>query len=285
MKTAKNVFLTSKGGDAYEVSVGWYYALHIILVIYGLGYVASLMQLQNAHVEHTYHKANEHGTLYSQRYVQLYWYALVFIAARIFVFFVVQSMLLYRKYLCCGGKVPVCTIMWSGFLVALVIVELMVLSILGHYYGKCNGLDQLDNPCNDLKWCCAPEIFNNPANKCSNTIACSPALTLASMVPDVDFVALFAVSVVFVAMDLFFLLLPLGLWMTASHTVYEEGEDDDGGDEALIESGIEYQRRAPPPPPPLFGQKQQKSKSALLGNKRVVVNKRLSALKAENDKM
>lgn len=274
MKTVKNVFLTSKGEDAYDISVGWYYVLHILLVIYGLGYVASLMQLQNAHVEHTYHKANDHGTLYSQRYVQLYWYALFFIAARVFVVFVVQSMLLYRKYFCCGGKVAGCTVMWSAFLVVLVIIELMVLSILGYYYGKCNGLDQLDNPCNDLKWCCAPEIFNNPANKCSNTIACTPPLTLASMVPDVDFVALFSVSVVFVAMDLVFLLLPMGLWMTASHTVIqEEGEEDDGAADELIESGIDRRQLL------------KRQKKTTTTNKKVTVNKRLSAILAENDKM
>ncbi len=218
--------------------------MNIVLILYGLGYIASLVLVQNAHVPYTYFKANNNGVLYNQRYVSLYWYALFFCCMRLFVFLVVLSMLLYRKTLCCG-RYAGCTVFWMAILVVLIMTELFALAIMGSYLGRCNGLGEVDNPCNDDKWCCAPEIFGDAANLCDNTAACTPAVSLAEMRANVDFLWLFAVTVVFVAGDIFFLLLPLGLWMTATHTILQKIQQDQQLPSSPMERQMVVQRKTP----------------------------------------
>jgi hypothetical protein len=203
----------------------WYYVIQIMLAIYGLGYVATLVLIQNAIVPHTYFKANNNGVLYSLRYVSLYWYSLVFCAMRLFTFLVICQMLLYRKITCCGSKGTCCSVFWMMLLAGLTVVEIVNLTILGGYYGTCNGIGQVDNPCNDLLWCCASDIYMHSSNLCSNTAACNPVVTLAQLKPNIDFVWLFSTTVAFTGFDIFFLLLPIGLWMTKTTT--QEEEDDE----------------------------------------------------------
>lgn len=205
----------------------WYYVIQVMLAIYGLGYVATLVLIQNAIVPHTYFKANNNGVLYSLRYVSLYWYSLLFCAMRLFTFLVICQMLLYRKTNCCGTKGTGCSIFWMILLAGLTVVEVINLTILGGYYSKCNGLGQVDNPCNDLLWCCANEIFTQSGNLCSNTAPCTPAVALEQLKPNIDFVWLFSTTVAFTGFDIFFLLLPIGLWLTKS--------DGDDGEEEPVE--------------------------------------------------
>lgn len=209
----------------------WYYVIQIMLALYGLGYIATLVLIQNAIVPHTYFKANNNGVLYSLRYTSLYWYSLLFCAMRLFTFLVICQMLLYRKTTCCGSKGTGCSIFWMILLTGLTIVEVMNLTILGGYYSSCNGLGQVDNPCNDLLWCCAPEIYTQSGNLCSNTAACTPTIALTQLKPNVDFVWLFSTTVAFTGFDIFFLLLPIGLWLTKNGGGDGGEEEEDGQDQ------------------------------------------------------
>ena len=203
-----------------------------MLIIYGLGYIASLVLIQNVQIEHTYHKANVHGVLYSDRYVTTYWLAVMFMAVRPLIFVVVCSLLLYRNTTCCGNKGTGCTAFWVVLLVILVLMDLLSFAIMSAQFSKCNGRGQVANGCNSYKWCCAPEIYSDPGNLCSITTPCTPPVTLAELTPNVDFVWLFSVSVAFAAFDVFFLMVPVALWLTggggssASEDNEVDAEDD-----------------------------------------------------------
>ena len=199
------------GEDLYDRGAPLYYAVQILLGLYSIGYFCSLVLLQNAQVVNTYTKGLDYGTLYSNRYDSLYWFALMFSAMRIFVIVFVCLGILFRKTTCCGCKFSCCTGIWLTLLIIVIMFNFLTLSILSTHYSKCNGLDQLDNPCNDKRWCCVEEIYVNPANKCGNT--CTPYIPYNTLVADVDFIWLFSLTVVFCAFDLVFMLLPIGLWL------------------------------------------------------------------------
>lgn len=99
--------------DGYDISNGWYYTIHVFLIVYGLAYVASLVLIQNATVPHTYFKANNNGVLYSLRYTSLYWMALFFACMRIFILVSLSSLILYRSTKCCGCRYSGCSIIWA----------------------------------------------------------------------------------------------------------------------------------------------------------------------------
>lgn len=199
------------GQDLYDRGEPLYYAVQILLGLYAVGYICSLVLLQNAQVPHTFTKGLDYGTLYSLRYVSLYWFALMFSALRIFVIVFVCLGILFRKTTCCGCKFSCCTGTWLTLLIIVVMFDFLTLSIVATHYSKCNGLDQLDNPCNDKRWCCVEEIYVNPANKCGNT--CPSYIPYDTLVADVDFIWLFSLTVVFCAFDLVFMLLPIGMWL------------------------------------------------------------------------
>ncbi len=228
-------FVETKQGhvDAYDIGSGWYYVFHVMLIIYGLGYIASLVLIQNVQVEHTFHKANVHGVLYSDRYVSAYWLAVFLMTFRPLIFVVVCSLLLYRNTTCCGNKATACSAFWVVLLVLFVLADLLSFAIMSSFWTKCNGLGQAGNPCNSYKWCCAANIYSDPSNLCSITAACDPVVTLSELQPNVDFVWLFSVSVAFAAFDVFFLMVPIALWLSGSSASsaldsfnQDEAEDD-----------------------------------------------------------
>ncbi len=216
MQADPPTFAVGDKRDAFDVTLGWYYVMHIMLIIYGLGYIASLVLVQNVTLEHTYFKANVNGILHSERFVSLYWIAVLFSCMRLFVFITVCCLMLYRNSTCCGAKPGGCSVFWIIVLVALILADVMGFAILSSFYTRCNGVGQAGNPCNDLKWCCDPAIFGDASNLCSITAACTPALTLADMSANLDFIWLYSVSAGFIAFDLFFLMLPLALWIVTS---------------------------------------------------------------------
>lgn len=240
-------YTTKLGQDAYDNGSPIYYILQVLMVMYAAGYIASLVLIQNANVVHTFHKANINGVLYSNRFNSLYWFALMFSALRIFVIIFVCLSILFRKTTCCKCTYSFCSSMWLFLLVVVIAMDFLVLSILSNHYSKCNGLDQLDNPCNDKKWCCASEIYSNPANLCGNT--CAAFIPYSSLVADVDFIWLFSVTVAFCAFDLAFLFIPVGLWL------YGGGVENGSvvGDDVLAESDVQYKMPPTPPPPQAAG--------------------------------
>lgn len=210
----------SKSGpvDAFDVTTAWYYTIHVMLIIYGLGYMASLVLIQNATIENTYFKANNNGVLYSDRFNSLYWIALLFACIRLFIFVSVCSLILYRNSTCCGAKPGGCSIFWLIILVVLLLADLLGFAILSSFYTRCNQIGQVGNPCNDLKWCCVPTIFSDASSLCSITAPCASAVTFSDLQSNMDFTWLYAASTAFVAFDLFFLLLPVGVWVASYAT-------------------------------------------------------------------
>jgi hypothetical protein len=213
---------TDGGGGVY------YYVINVMLVLYAIGFVASLVLIQNAHVVHTHHKGNVNGPLYSNRFTSMFWLALVLCVCRLWTFLVVNSMILYRRTQCCPNASGVgngCTIFWSMLLVLCVVADYLVLAILGAYYRNCSGVEQLDNPCNDYQWCCVEAVYVIGSNLCGNT--CTPFIPASALKPNPDFLWLFRTTVAFCAFDLVFLLMPLGMWLTANPSPPAANGDDD----------------------------------------------------------
>jgi hypothetical protein len=244
MKTAGDGLYISRDGtiDRYDVGQPYYYVLHVALIVYALSFVAFLVLIENATVPHTFHHANQHGVLYSERSASRYWFALLVGTMRLWIFLVVCTMLLYRKTYCTsrktGRRYPCCSVTWSVVLVVLVALELAGLAVLGSYLSHCNGADssQAENPCNDLRRCCANEVWTNPQNACPNTIACVVVLSLDQLGKNEDFLWLFATTVCFVAFDMLFLFMPLGLWLAprdGGSGKQKESDDEDVLDPTL----------------------------------------------------
>jgi hypothetical protein len=227
------------GSSLYTAGTPWYYVLNVLLCVYGLGFIASLVLLTNAYVPHTYTAGTTYGTLYSGRFVSGYWIALMFCALRVFIPIIVANLLLYRETYCCKTPGSGCIIFWVIFLVILVMMDLMGFTLLAGYYNKCNGIGAVDNPCNDKRWCCAPEIYSDVGNLCHNTIGCSPAVALTDMRPNADFLWLFWTGFAFIIGDLIFLIAPLALWLqdwdkkqSITHEDFMDEEEDVNADDA-----------------------------------------------------
>lgn len=236
----RGTFETLDGEDIYDPSSAWYYAIQIILFVYGLGSVAFLVLIENANVVNTYTRAGVFGVLYSLRYVQLWWYALYFGCFKFLVFVFVCTMITFRKTWCCGRRGG-CVTIWSALLYAVIMLEIIAFGILSGYYASCNGLTQVDNPCNDYRWCCAPEVYTNPANACDNSSPCTtPGHTvLSALAPNQDFVALFWVSFVFILFDLFFGILPFALWASGTSSTLTREAAQSADDALLKDSAVD----------------------------------------------
>ncbi|MBX9636967.1 MAG: hypothetical protein K2Q45_05390 [Nitrosomonas sp.] len=253
-------YRTKSGQDAYDEGKPIYYVLQVLLVLYCAGYIASLTLVQNMDVPHTYNKGNADGILYSNRYISLYWFVGMFSGLRIFVPIFVCLSILFRKTTCCGSNTFFCSSMWLVLLVIVLLFDFVSLSVLGNFYAKCNGLDQVDNPCNDKKWCFTQEIYSNPANLCGNT--CNPFFPYASLVADVDFVWLFSVTVAFCGIDLVFLFIPVASWL------YRSSPDPD-----VVRDVFEAPSPSAPPALPKEEQQQMvESNSSSSSRKRFIIH-------------
>lgn len=207
-KTVSSPFVSAEGVDLYESSSALYYFLQFAVWIYVLAYVAHMVLILNTSVTHTYFKTLPGGTLFSERYATARWIFLMLGALRILVPIAVLSIILYRLH-------TNCMLWWIFVLALLVITDTLVLISLGTDFGDCNGQNQFGNLCNSVTppWCCAPSIFGNPGNMCPNSAGCTPAVTVADLAPNSNFLWLFYATVGFVVLDLILLLLPIGLWV------------------------------------------------------------------------
>lgn len=181
--------------------------LILLLFLYGMLYIASLVLLQNATVHHTYTAGA--SSLISDRYVTLYWFALFLGASRILVVMSGYSLLLYQHILCGSERrVPVCRIFWSTILVGLVVLDLLSFAILSNDYTQCNKVGQLGNPCNDMAYCCVPEIYSDSQHLCPNTQNCTGIeVDFQHLRPDDSFIWLFCTYVLFNALNVIILYL------------------------------------------------------------------------------
>jgi hypothetical protein len=196
--------------DTFEQGTPSYYVTNVTLFIYGAAVVASLVLLQNATVLHTNTLGNNYGPLYSDRFVTQWWWALFFNATRIMLFMCVCALLLYRK------TSRWCNILWLVPITIFVVMDLGAVFMLGGYLGACNGQStgNFNNPCNSYNWCCDVRIYSRPENHCRPTAPCPPgqAQTLEQMKPNSDFLWLFAINVISLAFDIYFLVIPALAW-------------------------------------------------------------------------
>jgi hypothetical protein len=193
--------------DSFESGTITYYVTNVALLVYGLGVIASLTLLNNATVLYTYTLGNNYGTLYSDRFVTQWWWALFFNGTRVAHFLCVCSMLLFRK------TAKWCNVAWWILMAFLFMLDVAALFMLSGYLGTCNGDSpgNWNNPCNSYNWCCDPRIYSRPENHCRPTSACpvGQAQTLEAMLPNADFLWLFVLNIVSVIFHLYFLALPM----------------------------------------------------------------------------
>lgn len=238
--------------DRFEVGSALYYIINLVIMTYGVCYFLYQIALQNADIPHTFTHAGVNGELYSERFASPFHYALMFTSGRCWVFISVCMMILFRKTrLGCGPrKYGVCTVFWSMALAVLIVMDVSALVIFGSYLASCNGPHSKSNPANDARWCAAAVVWNNPANECSNTgpwTGVNAAITLPDLSVNVDFLWLFGASILFSAMELVFLILPLALWLRSNTVTAATAavttktavvRDDDAIDPSLMKEDV-----------------------------------------------
>lgn len=185
--------------DYYSIVSPWYWVLQVCVTLYGMGAIAYLVLVQNAHVVDTVFNTLPGGTYYTWRYITFVWYALMLSCTKLLVYPLVNAAILFRSN---RG----CSIFWFTLLAALVLVDVVVMVGLGTQYGNCNLSGQPNNMCNDPRWCCALEIYSAPSNGCRNTFACTPPVPLSALTPNVDFLWLFWVNFSLLIVDMLILL-------------------------------------------------------------------------------
>ncbi len=152
-----------------------------------------------------------------------------------------------RSYACC-------TVMWSIVVVALLALSVVVMAVLGSYATSCNARYNAGgayNPCDDLRRCAAQSVWSNADNACPNVGAWPAPYATFTLEDDarwnIDFTMLLVASVVFAGTHLFFMMMPLALWLkeTGPRRYGDPGTyNADALDPALREFVV------PPPPPP-----------------------------------
>jgi cell division protein FtsB len=202
------------GADWFDASreAHWLYYMTVVLqVLFAAGFIFGVgLVLVTAQVTHThFHPGQPNNNLYSERYTSLWWMALYFASMRFLFFLAMQSMFLYRNTVCCGNGQG-CSIFWMMLLFGLCALDVIALAINSNFLATCNGKNAVGNPCNDPAWCCRPEVHSQSTNRCPNTLTCpggGPSLQAEKL-----FLGIFALNVVYVTLELYFILLPLISW-------------------------------------------------------------------------
>jgi hypothetical protein len=113
---------------------------------------------------------------------------------------------------------------------------------LGRFYGVCNESGQVDNPCNDRRWCCLASIYGVATNQCPRSTPCTPPVT--ELHPDADFLWTFYTNVAFLVLDVLILLawqyVPAPLSSSSPSAADEEGSPEEA-----------YTKRPPPASVPI----------------------------------
>lgn len=239
---ARQIFTNTDSEDLFNPpegkNPGWiYYLTGVLQFIYLVGFIVGVnIILVSAYVPHTHFRPGQpNNNLYSERYTSLWWMVLFFASMRFLFFLAMQSMFVYRNTRCCGSKNGQgCTVFWMIILVAILALDVAALVINGNFLSTCNTKDAgASNPCNDPKWCCRADVHDVVTNACPNHgMTCPGTLVLER---DGIFLGAFALNVVFVALELYFVLMPMVLWFFSS---------------------------GPPPYPPAGQQQQQKEEEA-----------------------
>ena len=257
MKKGKIIspFQGRQGQDLYETSAVLYYFLQVVMWFYIAGAIAYLVLIANVNIRHTYQvPPSLPGTLVSDRYGTFTWiFLMLSVIGNLFIAVLVPMLVLWRKD---RG----CTILWMVFLVIFTLLSVFTVVVLGGLWGSCNAQNQNGNICNDLEYCCAVEIYSNPANGCSNTGPCmlpNQPSSISQLRSNVDFRWLFAVSIVFMLFDITFFILLTILWFGGSDAIIKFPRMGDVVGQSKkfepVESKMVYTQKIPTFSPPSGG--------------------------------
>ena len=153
-------------------------------------------------------------------------------AVRISVFshvlsiFFLMALLAYRKSYGCN-------ILWFILYIVCFLLTLVGLGALSGSYAHCNGQNQYGNICNDRLYCCPPEIHNNVANRCPNTLPCDPPKTLEDLNPNSDFLGLYWLNFILFVMQMVFI--GMTIWVIYYKPKKQEEEEEEEEEEEKME--------------------------------------------------
>jgi hypothetical protein len=225
-------FYISATQDLYEKDRWLHWLLWFIVGVYVVAQVLyTAVLVNNTAFEHTYvkHPSNP-GVLTSDRYT-LEWWAYTVNSMVVVLFpMVVMMMIIYRKQYGCN-------VFWFLVFFLAFAAHTAGCVVLSVSYAQCNADGQANNQCNSKLWCCAPEIYSNPANDCANTLPCTPPVTLAELTPDVDFVWFYWTNIYFALFHIVFAGLVISYWWSDADP--ETAINEDYTDEEEVE-GEEY---------------------------------------------
>jgi len=189
---------------------GLLFFLTIVMAVGIIGYVCGV--LLHIAVKHTYFDpASPIGVLISDRYVTLTWWVLALSSLQSLIPAMVYFVWI-DKWLRNTGWI----VLWVFIVVLLVTMQLFVVIHLGGSNSNCNGQGQAGNLCNDLLWCCVPDIYLNVVNECPPG-PCGVAIpavpipaTIDDLSPDGMFQALLWFNVAFLIISGLIMLILIG---------------------------------------------------------------------------
>lgn len=233
LEAGAGVFISRDGTqDAYEEGSPWYYITNVVMVLYALAYVGYLIAVANTTVPHTWFFGNFAGSfLYSQRYSSPQAVSLVFSGMRIFGFISMCALLTFRKTRC--GRYAGCTIFWVVLLMILTCLEAISLAINMNFwfYANSHVVGNQDNPANHYLWCCDPDVYSLASNGCRPTSPCLLTPIPPGGLPlDDVFQWVLGLGIAFFTFDLYFVLLPVALWLHSGSPQKYGGSGGGGGD-------------------------------------------------------
>ena len=193
------------GVDLFEKDKGirWFISIFTFFFVIGIIVYVGVF-INNISFLHTYFKnPGMPGVLTSDRYKFNWVITMLTIVVHVVILLSIYCMIIYRHDYGCN-------ILWFGLIILFFGLLLFIIAAYSIQYSNCNHPTDPDNICNDLKWCCVN--FNNPANKCPNSIPCIPPITQSDLTPNLDFLNLFWYNVTIAGLYLLFILIIIFYW-------------------------------------------------------------------------
>lgn len=262
--------MSNIGATRRTTSPFWEGLLFFLTIVMAIGVlVYAVVVLLHVAVRHThFDPASPIGVLISDRYVTVGWWTLALSTLQLLIPALVYFVWIDTWLKSSRGW----NVLWVILITLLVIVQFFVMVYFANARGNCNGQGQAGNLCNDLLWCCVPDIYLNvvnlcPPGPCGDAIPAVPIPeTIDDLSPDGMFVALLWFNVAFFIISLLVLLILVGtILYQPSYTILkkvrrkktstpddeEEEEDEEFVESQVVlntgESVISRRRKSPPP--------------------------------------
>lgn len=153
--------------DWYVSTNTWYWAMQIIIYVFAAGLVADLVQVMNLSVvQDTVFEAFPGGKYETLKFNSLQWALLMLTNFKYLMPVVALLAILFRRNYAWS-------VIWVIVIILLWAVSFFVVIGFGRMYATANGQGQRTNFFTNELYCCAPDIFSNPGNKCPNVGPCA----------------------------------------------------------------------------------------------------------------